>query len=100
MSNDLPQRFDVVLQSYQRNEEIRVISAIRHATGIRMSEAKELVGRVPVVVGKALPMQAAQVMKADLESGFWPGMRNFQRLPSGESCCAVEVRESTETLTG
>ncbi len=97
MSNERTETFDVVLQSYRKDEEIRVISAVRHSTNISMGEAKELVEHAPVVVCSGLLLEAAQTLKADLESGFWPGMRNFERLPADALCCTIEVRESAHT---
>lgn len=94
MSSELAQRFDVVLQSYLLGEKIRVIAAVSQSFHIGMSEAKDLVEQAPVVLKTGVSQDRADEFKRDLESGYWPGMRNFERLPVGERCCTVEVNES------
>jgi len=92
MGDAVGNQFDLVLQSYLPQEKIRVIAAVSHLTGSAMNEAKGLVERTPVVVKARLRREEAEALKRDLESGFWPGMRNFERLPAGERCCTVEIR--------
>jgi hypothetical protein len=79
-----------------------VIAAVSQITGCAMSAAKELVERAPVLVKSRLRREEAETLKKNLESGYWPSMgSNFERLPAGQRCCTVEIREcgATESPT-
>lgn len=58
--------FDVFMSSFGANK-IKVIKAIREATGLGLKEAKELVDSTPCTVKEALPKEEAEALKAKLE---------------------------------
>ncbi|MDK6804629.1 50S ribosomal protein L7/L12 [Aerococcus sp. UMB1112A] len=47
--------------------KIKVIKAVREATGLGLKEAKELVDGAPAVVKEALPKEEAEALKAAIE---------------------------------
>jgi len=49
-------------------QKIQVIKALKAATTLSLSEAKEKVDGVPSVIGKALPKADAEKLKKDLEA--------------------------------
>lgn len=58
--------FDVVLKSFGANK-IKVIKAVRKATGLGLKEAKELVESAPGTVKEAVDKSAAEELKKTLE---------------------------------
>lgn len=58
--------FDVVLAS-AGDQKIKVIKAVREATGLALKEAKALVDGAPSTVKEALPKDDAEKLKAALE---------------------------------
>ena len=58
--------FDVVLESFG-DKKVPVIKVVRSATGLGLKEAKELVEGAPSTVKEALPKDAAEKLKAELE---------------------------------
>lgn len=58
--------FDVVLAE-AGGQKIKVIKAVREATGLGLKEAKELVDGAPKTVKEAVAKEEAEAMKAKLE---------------------------------
>lgn len=58
--------FDVVLTA-AGDQKIKVIKAVREATGLALKEAKALVDGAPSTVKEALPKDDAEKLKAALE---------------------------------
>lgn len=58
--------FDVELTS-AGSAKIKVIKAVREATGLGLKEAKELVDSAPKVIKEALSKEDAEALKASLE---------------------------------
>lgn len=58
--------FDVELTEVG-SEKIKVIKAVREATGLGLKEAKEVVDGAPKVIKEAISKEEAEAMKAKLE---------------------------------
>ena len=58
--------FTVVLTS-AGDQKIKVIKAVREATGLGLKEAKEIVDNAPKAVKEAVPTADAEALKAKLE---------------------------------
>ena len=58
--------FDVVLESAGASK-IKVIKAVREATGLGLKEAKELVDNAPKSVKEGVSKEEAEALKASLE---------------------------------
>ena len=58
--------FDVVLAS-AGSSKIKVIKAVREATGLGLKEAKEIVDGAPKTIKEAVAKDAAEEMKSKLE---------------------------------
>jgi large subunit ribosomal protein L7/L12 len=58
--------FDVVLAE-AGGQKIKVIKAVREATGLGLKEAKELVDGAPKTIKEAVAKEEAEAMKAKLE---------------------------------
>ena len=58
--------FDVELTD-AGSSKIKVIKAVREATGLGLKDAKELVDNAPKVIKEALPKEEAEALKAQLE---------------------------------
>lgn len=58
--------FDVVLES-AGSSKIKVIKAVREATGLGLKEAKELVDNAPKAVKEGVSKEEAEALKASLE---------------------------------
>ena len=58
--------FDVVLESFG-DKKVAVIKVVRSATGLGLKEAIDLVEGAPSTVKEALPKDAAEKLKTDLE---------------------------------
>lgn len=58
--------FDVELQDAGA-AKIKVIKAVREATGLGLKEAKALVDGAPAIVKEALPAEEAEALKAAIE---------------------------------
>ncbi|AMB99259.1 50S ribosomal protein L7/L12 [Aerococcus urinaehominis] len=58
--------FDVELTS-AGDAKIKVIKAVREATGLGLKEAKDLVDGAPAVVKEGLPAEEAEALKAAIE---------------------------------
>ena len=59
--------FNVVLKEVGA-EKIKVIKAVREATGLGLKEAKELVDGAPATVKEAVPTDEAKALKEALEA--------------------------------
>ena len=59
--------FNVVLKAAGA-EKIKVIKAVREATGLGLKEAKDLVDGAPATVKEAVPTDEAKAMKEALEA--------------------------------
>src|SRR5574344_832198 len=58
--------FDVILAS-AGDSKIKVIKAVREATGLGLKEAKELVDNVPKAIKEGVSKEDAEALKASLE---------------------------------
>src|SRR5699024_290523 len=58
--------FDVELTD-AGSSKIKVIKAVREATGLGLKDAKELVDNAPKVIKEALPKEEAEELKSQLE---------------------------------
>ena len=58
--------FDVILKDAGATK-IKVIKAVREATGLGLKEAKEIVDNAPKAVKEAVPTADAEALKAKLE---------------------------------
>ncbi|OYQ66321.1 50S ribosomal protein L7/L12 [Aerococcus sp. 1KP-2016] len=58
--------FDVELTS-AGSAKIKVIKAVREATGLGLKEAKALVDGAPAIIKEALPAEEAEALKAAIE---------------------------------
>ena len=58
--------FDVELTS-AGSSKIKVVKAVKEATGLGLKDAKELVDGVPKVIKEALPKEEAEKLKEQLE---------------------------------
>ncbi len=65
-STHLAKRFDVELTS-AGSSKIKVVKAVKEATGLGLKDAKELVDGAPKVIKEALPKEEAEKLKEQLE---------------------------------
>ncbi len=59
--------FDVELTSYDEAKKLKVIKAVKDATGVSLGEAKELVMAAPKAVKTGVSKEEAESLKAALE---------------------------------
>lgn len=59
--------FDVILDGFDAAAKIKVLKAVREATGLGLSEAKTLVESAPTPVKEGIAKQAAEDLKKALE---------------------------------
>ena len=59
--------FDVILESFDAVAKIRVLKAVREATGLGLGEAKSLVEAAPKAVKEGVSRADAEVVKEQLE---------------------------------
>ena len=58
--------FDVVLTDVGPNK-IKVVKAVKEATGLGLKEAKEMVDSAPATIKEAVPTADAEALKAQIE---------------------------------
>ncbi len=58
--------FDVMMTSFGENK-VKVIKALRGATGLGLKEAKAMAESAPVAVKEAITKEEAEALKTDLE---------------------------------
>ena len=59
--------FDVILDSYDSTAKIKVLKAVREATGLGLGEAKALVEHAPKAVKEAINKEDAEALKKTIE---------------------------------
>jgi large subunit ribosomal protein L7/L12 len=59
--------FDVILDSYDSTAKIKVVKAVREATGLGLGEAKALVENAPKAVKEAMNKEDAEALKKTIE---------------------------------
>jgi large subunit ribosomal protein L7/L12 len=59
--------FDVILDGFDAAAKIKVLKAVREATGLGLSEAKTLVESAPTPVKEGIPKDAAEALKKAIE---------------------------------
>ena len=59
--------FDVVLESFDASAKIKVLKAVRNATGLGLGDAKSLVESAPKVVKEGIPKEEAEALKKEIE---------------------------------
>ncbi|MFZ4565911.1 MAG: 50S ribosomal protein L7/L12 [Prochlorococcaceae cyanobacterium] len=59
--------FDVILDSFDAAAKIKVLKAVREATGLGLAEAKTLVESAPTPVKEAIAKEAAEELKKAIE---------------------------------
>ena len=60
--------FDVHLDGFEATAKIKVLKAVREATGLGLADAKALVEKAPTVVKEGLPKDAAEALKKTIEA--------------------------------
>lgn len=60
--------FAVHLESFEASAKIKVLKAVREATGLGLAEAKGLVEKAPTLVKDGLPKEAAEDLKKKIEA--------------------------------
>ena len=59
--------FDVILDSFDAAAKIKVLKAVREATGLGLAEAKTLVESAPTPVKEGIAKEAAEELKKSIE---------------------------------
>ena len=59
--------FDVILESFDASAKIKVLKAVREATGLGLADAKGLVEKAPTPVKEGIAKEAAEEMKKAIE---------------------------------
>jgi large subunit ribosomal protein L7/L12 len=59
--------FDVILESFDPAAKIKVLKAVREATGLGLGEAKALVEAAPKAVKEAIKKEDAEALKKTIE---------------------------------
>ena len=59
--------FDVILDSFDAASKIKVLKAVREATGLGLAEAKTLVESAPTPVKEGIAKEAAEELKKAIE---------------------------------
>ena len=59
--------FDVILESFDAAAKIKVLKAVREATGLGLADAKGLVEKAPTPVKEGVAKEAAEDMKKAIE---------------------------------
>ena len=60
--------FAVHLEGFEAAAKIKVLKAVREATGLGLAEAKALVEKAPTLVKEGLPKEAAEDLKKKIEA--------------------------------
>ena len=60
--------FAVHLEGFEAAAKIKVLKAVREATGLGLAEAKGLVEKAPTLVKEGLPKEAAEDLKTKIEA--------------------------------
>lgn len=60
--------FAVHLDGFEASAKIKVLKAVREATGLGLAEAKALVEKAPTLVKEGLPKEAAEDLKKKIEA--------------------------------
>jgi len=60
--------FDVILESFDAAAKIKVLKAVREATGLGLAEAKGLVEKAPTPVKEGVAKEAAEELKKAIEA--------------------------------
>jgi len=59
--------FDVILESFDAAAKIKVLKAVRNATGLGLGDAKALVEAAPKVVKEGISKDDAEALKKEIE---------------------------------
>ena len=59
--------FDVVLESFEASSKIKVLKAVREATGLGLGDAKALVEAAPKLVKEGISKDDAEALKKAIE---------------------------------
>ncbi|MEB3241328.1 MAG: 50S ribosomal protein L7/L12 [Synechococcus sp.] len=60
--------FDVILEGFDAAAKIKVLKAVREATGLGLAEAKALVEKAPTPVKEGVAKEAAEELKKAIEA--------------------------------
>ncbi|GCE64915.1 50S ribosomal protein L7/L12 [cyanobiont of Ornithocercus magnificus] len=60
-------KFDVILESFEASAKIKVLKAVREATGLGLGEAKALVEAAPKSVKEGISKDDAEALKKTIE---------------------------------
>ncbi|SAY38980.1 50S ribosomal protein L7/L12 [Candidatus Synechococcus spongiarum] len=60
--------FAVHLEGFEATAKIKVLKAVREATGLGLAEAKALVEKAPTLVKEGLPKEAAEELQKKIEA--------------------------------
>ena len=59
--------FDVILESFDAAAKIKVLKAVRNATGLGLGDAKALVGAAPKPIKEGISKDEAEALKKEIE---------------------------------
>ena len=59
--------FDVILESFDASAKIKVLKAVRNATGLGLGDAKALVEAAPKPVKEGISKDEAEALKKEIE---------------------------------
>ncbi len=59
--------FDVVLESFEASAKIKVLKAVREATGLGLGDAKAMVEAAPKTIKEAMAKEDAEALKKSIE---------------------------------
>ena len=59
--------FDVILESFEASAKIKVLKAVRNATGLGLGDAKALVEAAPKTVKEGVAKEEAEALKKEIE---------------------------------
>ena len=59
--------FDVILESFDASAKIKVLKAVRNATGLGLGDAKALVEAAPKAVKEGISKEEAEALKKEIE---------------------------------
>ena len=59
--------FDVILESFDASAKIKVLKAVRNATGLGLGDAKALVEAAPKAVKEGISKDEAEALKKEIE---------------------------------
>lgn len=84
--------FDVILESFDAAAKIKVLKAVRNATGLGLGDAKALVEAAPKVVKEGISKNDAEALKKEIEEAA-------AKLPSSDRSLSASIGKPTVFTT-